>query len=445
MATREKDGARAPHANTPARNGRAASPIGRDPASQPLSEASLDLIAREKAFGARNYDPLPVVLARGNGSWVADVDGHYYLDLMSAYSAVSFGHAHPRIVGALVAQAHQLGVTSRAYYNDELPTLLERLAQLTGLDRALPANGGAEAVETAIKAARKWGHKIKGIPEGRAEIIGCAGNFHGRTIAVVGLSTEPQYRDGFGPFPPGLSTIPYGDADALAKAITPRTAAFLVEPIQGEGGIIVPPPRYLARCREICRENRVLMICDEIQTGLGRTGRFLASEHEGVKPDGVILGKALGGGLLPVSAFVATNAVMQVFHPGDHGSTFGGNPLAAAVAMAALDVLFEEKLIERSAELGAWLLSELQDLRSHIVSDVRGRGLFVGIEVDARYTTARPVVDRLLARGILSKDTHGTVVRIAPPLNIPRDDLEWAVREIRAVFREIEHDVKRAA
>jgi len=445
MATREKDGARAPHANTPARNGRAASPIGRDPASQPLSEASLDLMAREKNFGARNYDPLPVVLARGNGSWVADVDGHYYLDLMSAYSAVSFGHAHPRIVGALVAQAHQLGVTSRAYYNDELPTLLERLAQLTGLDRALPANGGAEAVETAIKAARKWGHKVKGIPEGRAEIIGCAGNFHGRTIAVVGLSTEPQYRDGFGPFPPGLSTIPYGDADALAKAITPRTAAFLVEPIQGEGGIIVPPPRYLARCREICRENRVLMICDEIQTGLGRTGRFLASEHEGVKPDGVILGKALGGGLLPVSAFVATNDVMQVFHPGDHGSTFGGNPLAAAVAMAALDVLFEEKLIERSAELGAWLLSELQDLRSHIVSDVRGRGLFVGIEVDARYTTARPVVDRLLARGILSKDTHGTVVRIAPPLNIPRDDLEWAVREIRAVFRELERDLKRAA
>jgi len=445
MATREKDGARAPHANGRARNGRAASPIGRDPASQPLSEASLDLMAREKHFGARNYDPLPVVLARGNGSWVADVDGHYYLDLMSAYSAVSFGHAHPRIVGALVAQAHQLGVTSRAYYNDELPTLLERLAQLTGLDRALPANGGAEAVETAIKAARKWGHKVKGIPEGRAEIIGCAGNFHGRTIAVVGLSTEPQYRDGFGPFPPGLSTIPYGDADALAKAITPRTAAFLVEPIQGEGGIIVPPPRYLARCREICRENRVLMICDEIQTGLGRTGRFLASEHEGVKPDGVILGKALGGGLLPVSAFVATNDVMQVFHPGDHGSTFGGNPLAAAVAMAALDVLFEEKLIERSAELGAWLLAELQDLRSHIVSDVRGRGLFVGIEVDARYTTARPVVDRLLARGILSKDTHGTVVRIAPPLNIPRDDLEWAVREIRAVFRELERDLKRAA
>jgi len=419
--------------------------VGRDPASQPLSNAALDLISREKTFGARNYDPLPVVLARGQGSWLADVDGNRYLDLMSAYSAVSFGHAHPRIVAALIAQAQQLGVTSRAYHNDELPFLLERLAQLTGLDRALPANGGAEAVETAIKAARKWGYRIKGIAEGRAEIIGCHGNFHGRTITVTGLSTEPQYRDGFGPFPPGLLTIPYGDADALAKAITPRTAAFLVEAIQGEGGIVVPAPGYLARCRQICRDHHVLMICDEIQTGLGRTGRFLASEYEGIRPDGVILGKALGGGLLPVSAFVATDDVMQVFHPGDHGSTFGGNPLAAAVAMASLDVLFEEKLIERSASLGAWLLSELQDLRSHIVCDVRGVGLFIGIEVDARYTTARPVVDRLLARGILSKDTHGTVVRIAPPLNIPRDDLEWAIGEIRSVFRELERDLKRAA
>jgi ornithine--oxo-acid transaminase len=419
--------------------------VGRDLASQPLSDVAADLIGREKTFGARNYDPLPVVLARGEGSWLADIDGHYYLDLMSAYSAVSFGHAHPRIVAALIAQAQQLGVTSRAYHNDELPFLLERLAKLTGLDRALPANGGAEAVETAIKAARKWGHRIKNIPDGRAEIIACQGNFHGRTIAATGLSSEPQYRDGFGPFPPGLLTIPYGDADALASAITPRTAAFLVEAIQGEGGIVVPPAGYLARCREICREQRVLMICDEIQTGLGRTGRFLACEYEGVKPDGVILGKALGGGLLPVSAFVATDDVMQVFHPGDHGSTFGGNPLASAVAMAALDVLFEEKLIERSAELGAWLLSELQDLRSHIVCDVRGRGLFVGIEVDARYTSARPVVDRLLARGILSKDTHGTVVRIAPPLNIPRGDLEWAVGEIRSVFRELERDLKRAA
>jgi ornithine--oxo-acid transaminase len=419
--------------------------VGRDPASQPLSQAATDLIERETSFGARNYDPLPVVLARGEGSWLVDVDDNRYLDLMSAYSAVSFGHAHPRIVGALVTQARRLGVTSRAYHNDELPQLLERLARLTGLDRALPANGGAEAVETAIKAARKWGHKVKGIADGRAEIIGCQGNFHGRTITATGLSTEPQYRDGFGPFPPGLMTIPYGDADALAKAITPRTAAFLVEPIQGEGGIVVPPAGYLGRCREICRERRVLMICDEIQTGLGRTGRFLASEHDGVSPDGLILGKALGGGLLPVSAFVATDDVMQVFNPGDHGSTFGGNPLAAAVAMAALDVLFDEKLIERSAELGAWLLAELQDLRGRIVRDVRGRGLFVGIEVDARYITARPVVERLLARGILSKDTHGTVVRIAPPLNIPRADLAWAIGEIRRVFRELERDLKRAA
>ena len=420
---------------------------GYEPAFRPLplSDAASDLIAREKAHGANNYDPLPVVLARGAGSWLADIDGRRYLDLMSAYSAVSFGHAHPRIVAALVAQAQRLGVTSRAYHNDALPALFERLARLTGLDRVLPANGGAEAVETALKAARKWGHKVKGIPDGRAEIIACDGNFHGRTIAVIGLSTEPQYRDGFGPFPSGLSTIPYGDADALARAITPRTAAFLVEPIQGEGGIVVPPAGYLARCAEICREHRVLLICDEIQTGLGRTGRFLASEHDGVRPDAVILGKALGGGLLPVSALVGSSDLMQVFHPGDHGSTFGGNPLAAAVAIAALDVLEDEKLVARSAELGAWLLEELQDLRSHIVRDVRGRGLFVGIEVDARYIGARPVVDRLLARGILSKDTHGTVVRIAPPLNIARDDLAWAAGQIRATFREIERDLKRAA
>jgi len=410
-----------------------------------LSDTAAEAIGRERAFGARNYDPLPVVLARGQGSHVFDVDGRRYLDLMSAYSAVSFGHAHPKIVAALIDQAQKLGVTSRAYFNNRLPPLFERLAQLTGLDRVLPSNGGAEAVETAIKAARKWGYKIKGIADGRAEIIACQNNFHGRTITITGLSTEPQYRDGFGPFPPGLLTVPYGDADALARAITPNTAAFLVEPVQGEGGMIVPPLGYLARCAQVCREHRVLLICDEIQTGLGRIGRFLGCEHEGVKPDGVILGKALGGGLLPVSAFIATNDVMQVFHPNDHGNTFGGNPLAATVAMAALDVLFDERLIERSAELGAWLLADLQDLRGPIVADVRGRGLFVGIEVDRKRATAREVVDRLLARGILSKDTHGTVVRIAPPLNIPRDDLEWAAREIRTVVRELEHERKRAA
>jgi ornithine--oxo-acid transaminase len=409
-----------------------------------VSDVAADLIARERTFGARNYDPLPVVLARGSGSWVTDVDGRRYLDLMSAYSAVSFGHAHPRIIAALVNQAQSLGVTSRAYFNDELPLLLERLARLTRMDRVLPANGGAEAVETAIKAVRKWAYKVKGVPEGQAEVIGCRGNFHGRTITVCGLSTEPQYRDGFGPFPPGLLTVPYGDAAALERAITPRTAAFLVEPIQGEGGIVVPPEGYLRECLAICRRHRVLMICDEIQTGLGRTGRLLACEHDGVAPDGVILGKALGGGLLPVSAFCATEDVMQVFHPGDHGSTFGGNPLASAVAMAALDVLVEERLVERAAELGPWLLEALADLRGSIVTDVRGRGLFVGIEVDARIG-AREVVDRLLARGILSKDTHGTVIRIAPPLNVPREDLEWAVREIHAVFAELARDRKRAA
>jgi ornithine--oxo-acid transaminase len=416
------------------------------PTASPMSDLAADLIGRERQFGARNYDPLPVVLTRGEGSWLVDVDGRRYLDLMSAYSAVSFGHAHPRIIATLIAQAQSLGVTSRAYYNDELPLLLERIAKLTKMDRVLPANGGAEAVETAIKAARKWAHKIKGVPEGHAEIIACAGNFHGRTITACGLSTEPQYRDGFGPFPPGLSTVPFGDAAALAQAITPRTAAFLVEPIQGEAGIVLPPAGYLRECAAICRERRVLFICDEIQTGLGRTGRFLACEHEGVTPDGVILGKALGGGLLPVSAFAATHDVMQVFTPGDHGSTFGGNPLAAAVAMTALDVLFDEKLVERSAEIGPWLMSALTDLRTHaFVKDVRGRGLFIGIEVDGRVIGARPVVDRLLARGILSKDTHGTVIRIAPPLNIPREDLAWAIGEIHAVFDDLARDLKRAA
>jgi ornithine--oxo-acid transaminase len=407
-------------------------------ATRAASEATAAHIKREGAFGARNYDPLPVVLGQGAGAWLIDVDGKRYLDLMSAYSAVSFGHAHPRIVAALVAQAQQLAVTSRAFHNDRLPALLERLAKLTGLDRALPSNGGAEAVETALKAARKWGYTVKGIPADRAEIIVCASNFHGRSIAIVGFSSEPQYRNGFGPFPPGFVTIPYGDADALRAAITPHTAAFLVEPIQGEGGIIVPPPGWLTECAQICREHNVLLICDEIQTGLGRTGHLLACQHDHVHPDGVILGKSLGGGLLPVSAFVATHDVMRVFTPGDHGSTFGGNPLAAAVAMAALDVLEDEKLCERSRELGAWLLAELRKIESPLISEVRGRGLYIGVEIDAARLPARKVVDRLLARGILSKDTHGTVVRIAPPLNVAKSDLEWAVGELRSVLRELE-------
>lgn len=409
------------------------------------ADAASPAIGTERTYGARNYDSLPVVLAHGEGAWITDVDGRRYLDLMSAYSAVSFGHAHPRILAALVEQAQRLAVTSRVFYNERLPELFARLTALTGLDRALPSSGGAEAVETALKAMRKWGHTVKGIAPGHAEIIVCDGNFHGRSITIVGFSSEAQYRNGFGPFAPGFRSIPFGDARALAAAITPETAAFLVEPIQGEGGIIVPPRGYLAECARICRERRVLLICDEIQTGLGRTGKFLACEHDGVRPDGVILGKALGGGLLPVSAFVATDDVMQVFHPGDHGSTFGGNPLAAAVALAALDVLFDERLIERSASEGAWLIAELAKLDSPLVKDVRGRGLFIGIEVDARQVSARQVVDRLLARGILSKDTHGTVVRIAPPLSIRREDLVWAVGEIRAALNDLEADVQRAA
>jgi ornithine--oxo-acid transaminase len=405
-----------------------------------VSRAAAAHIKRENAFGARNYDPLPVVLGHGAGAWLTDVDGKRFLDLMSAYSAVSFGHAHPRIVGALVAQAQQLAITSRAFYNDRLPALLERLARMTGLDRALPSNGGAEAVETALKAARKWGYLVKGIPADRAEIIVCESNFHGRSIAIVGFSSEPQYRDGFGPFPPGFVTIPFGDAAALAAAITPNTAAFLVEPIQGEGGIIVPPEGYLAEVARICRERRVLLICDEIQTGLGRTGYVLACHHENVQPDGVVLGKALGGGLLPVSAFVATHDVMRVFTPGDHGSTFGGNPLAAAVAMAALDVLEDEVLCERSQQLGTWLIGELTSIASPLIREVRGRGLYIGIEIDPRRLPARQVVDRLLARGILSKDTHGTVVRIAPPLNVAQADLAWAIGQLREVLGELERD-----
>ncbi len=407
-------------------------------ATRALSFASsADAIRAEAAYGARNYDPLPLVASRAEGAWIEDIEGRRYIDLMSAYSAVSFGHAHPRIVEALVAQARTLAVTSRAFHNDKLPALLARLCALTGLDRALPVNTGLEAVETALKAARKWGHRVKGIADDRATIIVCHGNFHGRSITISGFSSEAQYRDGFGPFTPGFTAIDYNDSAALERAITPDTAAFLVEPVQGEAGIVVPGDGYLARCAAICRRHNVLLFTDEVQTGLGRTGHLLGAMHDGVKPDGVILGKALGGGLLPVSAFVATNDVMQVFRPGDHGSTFGGNPLAAAVAMAALDVLEDEGLCERARTLGAWLLNELSAIESPLIKDVRGRGLLVGIEVDPR-VGARAVVERFLAHGLVSKDTHGTVVRIAPPLNIPRETLEHAVAEIREVFADLD-------
>jgi ornithine--oxo-acid transaminase len=392
-----------------------------------LGSTTGELRAREQEHGAHNYDPLPVVFTRGEGVWLWDVEGRRYLDMMSAYSAVSFGHAHPRLVQALTEQAGRLALTSRAYSNDRLPLLLERLTSLLGYDAALPMNTGMEAVETALKAVRKWAYKVKGVAADRAEIIACEGNFHGRTITIVGMSSEAQYRDGFGPFPAGLKRIPYGDARALEAAITPNTAAFLVEPIQGEGGIIVPPAGWLARCAEICRRHNVLLVADEVQTGLGRTGKLLACHHEGVRPDGVILGKALGGGLLPVSAFLADRAVMDVFHPGDHGSTFGGNPLGAAVALAALDLLVEERLVEHAAHLGQRLLNRLQELQFPWVRAIRGRGLLVGVDLDPEQVSARLATEHLLARGVMTKDTHGTVLRLAPPLIIDEATLDWAV------------------
>jgi ornithine--oxo-acid transaminase len=392
----------------------------------------------EQQFCANNYKSLPVVLVRGEGVHVWDDQGNRYLDMMSAYSAVSHGHSHPRLVKALQDQAGTLSIVSRAFHTDRLAPFLERLCELVGMDVALPMNTGVEAVETAIKAARKWAYDIKGVEADKAEIIGCDGNFHGRTTTVVALSSEPEYKDGFGPFAPGFKRIPYGDVAALEAAITPNTAAFLVEPVQGEGGIIIPPEGYLKACARLCRENNVLLICDEIQTGLGRTGSLLASDHDGVKPDGVTLGKALGGGLLPVSAFVARREVMDVFTPGTHGSTFGGNPLAATVALEALNVMVDEKLAERSAELGAYFLEKLQTIKSPLIREVRGRGLFIGVEVDPQRITAWSLCEHLLARGILSKDTHETVARFAPPLVITREQIDWAFEQIREALEEME-------
>lgn len=399
------------------------------------SPAAPTLTRWETDYGAHNYAPLPVVLTQGQGAWLEDVAGHRYLDLMSAYSATSFGHGHPRLLAALQAQAGRLAITSRAFGNDRLPLYLRHLARLSGYEKVLPVNTGLEAVETAIKVARKWAYVVKGVAADRAEIIACEGNFHGRSVAIVGLSTEPAYREGFGPFPPGLRTIPYGDADALEAAITPDTAAFLVEPIQGEGGIVLPPAGYLARCAAICRRHNVLLIADEIQTGLGRTGKFLACEHDKVRPDAVLLGKALGGGLLPVSAFLTDARVMSVIRPGDHGSTFGGNLLACAVAMAALDVMEDERLIERSARLGMDLLARLEQIarQSPIVRAVRGRGLFAGIELVAG-VDARRVAVALLHHGVLTKDTHATVLRLAPPLTIAAVDLDWGLNQVESVL-----------
>lgn len=390
-----------------------------------------ELIAMEERYGAHNYHPLDVVIESARGAWVTDVNGRRYLDFLAAYSAVNQGHCHPAILSAMVEQAQKVTLTSRAFRNDQLPQLLRDLHELTGYEMTLPMNSGAEAVETALKAARKWGETVKGIPRDQTEIIVCSNNFHGRTISIVGFSTDAQYRAGFGPFPAGFKHVPFGDAEALRKAVTPNTAAFLIEPIQGEAGVIVPPDGYLREVEAICREQRVLMIADEIQSGLGRTGKLFAYMHEGVRPDIVIVGKALSGGFYPVSAVLSSAEVLGVFRPGDHGSTFGGNPLACAVARAALRVIVQEKLAERSAELGAYALERLRKMRSAQVREVRGRGLWLAIELKG---PARPVCEALRDRGVLCKETHDTVIRIAPPLIISREDLDWGLQQIESVL-----------
>ncbi len=395
-------------------------------------------IELEQRYGAANYNPLPVVLTRGRGCHVWDEHGNKYLDMMGAYSAVSHGHAHPRLLSVLGEQANRLSVVSRAFHTDRLGQFLERACEVTGMDMALPMNTGAEAVETALKAARRWAYERKQVPADQAEVIVCEGNFHGRTLAGIAMSSEPEYRENFGPLPGGFRLIPFGDANALDSAITPNTAAFLVEPIQGEGGIVIPPDGYLARCSEICRRENVLLLCDEIQTGLGRTGQLLACHHDKVQPDGLLLGKALGGGILPVSLFLARRDVMELFRPGSHGSTFGGNPLAAAVAKTALDVLLDEDLITNSRSMGKYLLDGLRKRSSPVLADTRGRGLFIGMQLNPDMISARAFCERLMAQGILTKDTHATVVRLAPPLIIQRQEVDWALTRIEQVLREIE-------
>ena len=395
-------------------------------------------IDQEARYFAQNYRPLPVVLTRGEGVYVWDEDGKKYLDMMSAYSAVSHGHANPRLVRLVQRQVETLSVVSRAYYTDKLGPFLRRACELTGMDRGLPMNSGAEAVETALKTARKWAYTVKGVAADKAEIIACKGNFHGRTIAIIAMSDEAQYRAHFGPFPPGFRLVEYGNLDALEAAINANTAAFLFEPIQGEGGIIVPPAGYLKAAQDLCRRHNVLFIADEIQTGLGRTGKLLACEHDGLRPDGLILGKALGGGILPVSLFLAREEVLGVLRPGDHGSTFGGNPLAAAVGLEALDILVEENLAARSAELGDYLKQGLHAINSPLVREIRGLGLFIGIEIDPARATARTVCESLMKRGLLSKETHETVVRLAPPLVITREQIDWALEQIRGALADVD-------
>jgi len=393
-----------------------------------------DLIALEEQFGAHNYHPLDVVIERASGAWVYDIEGRRYLDFLAAYSAVNQGHCHPAILKAMIEQAQKVTLTSRAFRNDQLPHLYKDLHEITGFEMSLPMNSGVEAVETALKAARKWGETVKGVPANQAEILVCSNNFHGRTISVVGFSSESQYRTGFGPFAPGFRTVVFGDIESLRAAITPNTVGFLVEPVQGEAGIVIPPDGYLREVAKICREHNVLLLCDEIQSGLGRTGRFFAFEHDGIRPDICIIGKALSGGFYPVSAVLSSREILGVFHPGDHGSTFGGNPLACAVARAALKVLIDENLAERSAELGAYALTRLQALDAPCIAQVRGKGLWIGIELNI---PARPVCEALKQRGVLCKETHATVIRLAPPLVISHEDLSWGLGQIEAVLKAV--------
>lgn len=397
-------------------------------------KSTAELMALEERWCAHNYRPIPVALTRGEGVWLWDVEGKKYLDMMSAYSAVSHGHCHPKILAALIDQANRLAMCSRAYYNDTLPLFLEKLCAVLGMDRALPMNTGVEAVETAIKAVRRWGYRVKKIPENQAEIIVMNDNFHGRTVGVISFSSDLNYKADFGPFLPGFKHVQLGDIDGLKAAIIPNTCAVITEPIQGEAGIVVPPKGWLKSVEQICREERVLLVVDEVQSGLGRTGKILACYHEDVKPDGVILGKALGGGFLPVSALVGCESLMSVFNPGSHGSTFGGNPLASVVALKALEVLVDEKLSERSAELGTYLMEKLQEIHTPIIRSIRGMGLWIGIEFDPEYVSARKICEDLMMVGVLSKETHETVVRLAPPLVITREELDWGLERVKEVI-----------
>ena len=400
----------------------------------PTKRTSDDYIALENQYNAKNYKPLDVVLERGEGIWVWDVDGKRYLDFLSAYSAVNQGHTHPRILQALIDQASTLPLTSRAFRNNQLPAYAQQVCELTGYEKMLPINSGVEAVETSLKIARKWGYEVKGVPAGQAEIITCTNNFHGRTITVVTFSDDPVNDSAFGPYTPGFRTVEFGDADALEAAITPNTVGFLFEPIQGEGGVVLPPDGYLRRVREICSKHNVLMIADEIQTGLGRTGKLLACDWEAVRPDMVLLGKALSGGFYPVSAVVADAPIMDVIQPGDHGSTFGGNPIACVVAKTAIDVLQDENLIENAEEQGAYLLGRLKRLESPYIKDVRGRGLLIGVELHHDAGGARRFCEALQHKGVLCKGTHEHIIRFAPPLVITREDIDWAMEQIESVL-----------